>query len=100
MRVTHFKRSTGHTEGEQIMLESMLRGYLEKVEEIRTQFTDTDGTGWSPKDLKNYVDSIDEETAKQLLRHFIVAEWMRKIEIERDEVNDKRSEILHRQKRE
>ncbi|OKP88790.1 hypothetical protein A3842_05060 [Paenibacillus sp. P3E] len=64
------------------MLESMLRGYLEKVEEIRTQFLDTDGTGWSPKDLKHYVDAIDPETAKQLLRHYIVSEWMRKIEIE------------------
>jgi hypothetical protein len=64
------------------MLESMLRGYLEQVEEIRTQFLDSDGTKWSPKDLRNYVDAIDEETAKVLLRHFIIAEWMRKTKVE------------------
>lgn len=83
------KRSTGIAEGERVkgMLESMLRSYMEKVEEIRTKFTDTDGTGWSPKDLKDYVDLIDAETANQLLRHFIVAEWMRKSGDREDEGN-------------
>lgn len=63
------------------MFESIMSEYLEKVEEIRARFTDTNGEGWSPKDLKNYVDSIDEKTAKTLLRHFIFMEWNRKMEI-------------------
>ncbi|MEK3987676.1 hypothetical protein MHB77_30545 [Paenibacillus sp. FSL K6-3166] len=63
------------------MLESMMREYMEQVEEIRTRFTDTDGEGWHLRDLKEYVNGLDEKTTKRLLRHFIIMEWNRKMEI-------------------